>query len=251
MNPRLPLLFLPATLLACSGAATSDLFATAPPSDAQDAGAASPEPVQTPGAADAGSRPIAVVDAGGGIGPGLAVDASSGGDTSADDAGAPDASLGADSAPPVTGETQTVQMTFYGWNDNTPPGNTIAYPKSGGFPTVHKGAGGTGTYADPVTLATDELELPVGTLVYASVLEKYLVMEDDCGACDTDWSTSKKWHVNVWMNSNGADSASALAQCEGAWSQSATTIEINPPQGRSVSTSALFDPASNTCRTSP
>ncbi|HXT94923.1 MAG TPA: hypothetical protein VN853_01395, partial [Polyangia bacterium] len=99
--------------------------------------------------------------------------------------------------------TQAVYLTFYGWPDNSPPGGAIAYPQNGGFPTVHDTAGGTGTYDDPITFATDKAELPVGTRLFAPVLEKYLIMEDDCAECDTDWSSSRKWHIDVWMNSNG------------------------------------------------
>ena len=145
---------------------------------------------------------------------------------------------------------QTVLMTFYGWEDNSPPGNSIAYPQNGGFPTVHNAAGGTGTCADPITYATDKSELPIGTIVYAPVIEKYLVMEDDCGQCDTDWS-SMTWHIDVWMNSNGTEMPNALMACEDQWTQSATTIEINPPPSRTVTPTPLFDPTTNTCRTTP
>ncbi len=164
--------------------------------------------------------------------------------TSGDDGGAPDAAGDA-------GTMRTMEVTFYGWDDNSPPGNAIAYPKSSGFPTVHDAAGGTGTYADPITFATDKSELPRGTLVYAPFIEKYLVMEDDCGQCDTDWAGSMKWHIDVWMNSNGTETASALLACEDQWTQNATTVEVDPPPGRTVTTSPLFDPSTNTCRTSP
>jgi hypothetical protein len=156
---------------------------------------------------------------------------------SAGDAGAP--------------RTQAVYMTFYGWPDNSPPGNAIAYSKSDGFPTVHDGAGGTGTYADPITFATDQAELPAGTLLYAPVLQKYLVMEDDCAECDTDWAGSKKWHIDVWMNSNATDNGNAVLACEDQWTQTTTTVEVNPPPGRSATPPPLFDTSTNVCRTTP
>jgi hypothetical protein len=162
-----------------------------------------------------------------------------------------DSGAGVDAGSGEAGAMQSVLMTFYGWADNSPPGGSIAYPKNGGFPTVHDLAGGTGTYADPITYATDKSELPVGTIVYAPVIEKYLVMEDDCGQCDTDWSGSMSWHIDVWMNSNGTETTSALVACEDQWTQNATTIEINPPPGRTVTTTPLFDPSTNTCRTTP
>jgi hypothetical protein len=45
----------------------------------------------------------------------------------------------------------TVQatITFYGWPDNSPPGNKIAHG------IIHKRAGGDGTYCNPTTFATE------------------------------------------------------------------------------------------------
>jgi hypothetical protein len=166
--------------------------------------------------------------------------------------GAIDAHL--DDGPPVdapAGRMQAVYMTFYGWPDNSPPGGAIAYPKSDGYPTVHDIAGGAGSYDDPITFATDQAELPVGTLLFAPVLEKYLIMEDDCAECDTDWSSSQKWHIDVWMNSNGTDDANAVLACEDRWTQSTTVVEVAPPRGRPATTPPLFDPSTNVCRTSP
>lgn len=150
-----------------------------------------------------------------------------------------------------SGRSQAVYMTFYGWPDNSPPGGAIAYPKSDGFPTVHETAGGAGTYDDPITFATDKAEFPVGTLLFAPVLEKYLVMEDDCAECDTDWSSSQKWHIDVWMNSNGTDDSNAVLGCEDRWTQSTTVVEVDPPAGRPATAPPLFDPTTNVCRTSP
>jgi hypothetical protein len=189
-------------------------------------------------ASDAGS--------GGESGTGGAVDAGPHGDS-----GAADAGVLLDGSEAGPGRSQSVTMTFYGWPDNSPPGNAIAYPKSGGFPTIHDGAGGTGTYAEPITFATDQAELPVGTLLYAAVIEKYLIMEDDCVECDSDWSSTMKWHVDVWMNSNASASSSAVLACENQWTQTSTTVEINPPAGRAVTTPPLFDTTTDVCRTSP
>jgi hypothetical protein len=145
----------------------------------------------------------------------------------------------------------TVEVTFYGWDDNNPPGNAIAFPKGGGYPTIHPVAGGTGTYADPITFATDQAELPPGTVVYAPFIEKYVVMEDDCAQCDSDWAGSQKRHIDIWMNSDGTEDPNALDACEGQWTRDATLIEVGPPPGRTVTTAPLFDPPSNACRSSP
>jgi 3D (Asp-Asp-Asp) domain-containing protein len=146
---------------------------------------------------------------------------------------------------------QAVYMTFYGWPDNSPPGNAIAYPMNGGFPTIHDGAGGAGTFDDPITFATDKAEFPVGTVLYAAVLDKYLIMEDDCVECDSDWSGSMKWHIDVWMNSNATANANAVQACEDRWTQNSTIVEVSPPAGRQVTTPPLFDTTANACRTSP
>ncbi|GDY30080.1 hypothetical protein [Gandjariella thermophila] len=45
-------------------------------------------------------------------------------------------------------------VTLYGARDNDPPGSSdISYPQ------IHSQAGGTGTYDDPITFATDKDEL--------------------------------------------------------------------------------------------
>jgi 3D (Asp-Asp-Asp) domain-containing protein len=145
----------------------------------------------------------------------------------------------------------TMLVTFYGWEDNSPPGDAIAYGKSDGFPTVHDVAGGAGTYADPLTLATDVSELAIGTRVYLPFCQKYAVVEDDCVECDADWSSSMSRHIDIWMNSDGTESASALMACEDQWTQNATSVVVAPAPGLPVGTTPLFTPATNTCALAP
>jgi 3D (Asp-Asp-Asp) domain-containing protein len=189
---------------------------------------------------------------------GSSVDATMGSDASGtadagpvDDAGPSPTIDGAADAPGDSGSTMSVYVTFYGWADNSPPGGAIAYPQSDGYPTLHETAGGTGTYADPITFATDKAEFPVGTRLYVPFIEKYVMMEDDCVECDSDWTSSHKWHIDLWMNSNGTESTSSLTNCEDRWTRDSTSVEIDPPDGRMVTTTPLFTPATNTCRTTP
>ena len=114
-------------------------------------------------------------------------------------------------------------MTFYAAADNDPPGSAeIAYPNS-----RHVSAGGTGTYADPLSLATDPREIRPGVLVYYPPVQKYFVMEDDCAECIDDWSASRTPHVDLWM-SNTADPA--VQNCEAALTpDDPDTIIVNPP----------------------
>ena len=169
-----------------------------------------------------------------------------------DASAAPDAASDAPAnAPADAGTLMSVYVTFYGWADNSPPGGAIAYPKSDGYPTVHETAGGTGTFSDPITFATDKAEFPVGTILYVPFIEKYVMMEDDCVECDSDWTSSHKWHIDLWMNSDATENASSLASCEDRWTRDATEVELSPPPDRTVTTTPLFTPATNTCRTTP
>jgi len=85
---------------------------------------------------------------------------------------------------------QTVYNTFYGAKDNCPPGGSIAHP------VLHPLAGGTGTFADPITFAGAVAAVPYGTIVYSWRLQKYFIMEDDCEECAADWKAGK-WHFDV------------------------------------------------------
>lgn len=140
----------------------------------------------------------------------------------------------------VTG-TARVEITFYAGLDNDPLGSSdIAHPNG-----RHETAGGTGTYDDPVTLATDPDELPVGTLVYVPVLQKYFVMEDDCEGCIDEWQKSRHGHVDLWVSPT---TDPAVLRCEATLTPDGPTeIEINPPAGRTVDTRPLYDAASGTC----
>ena len=116
---------------------------------------------------------------------------------------------------------------------------------------MHDAAGGTGTFADPITFATDKSEFAPGTVLYVPFIEKYVIMEDDCAECDTDWSAHQKHHIDIWMNSSAAESSNALIQCEDSWTRTAADVEVNPPSSRAVTTAPLLDPTTNMCRTAP
>jgi hypothetical protein len=136
--------------------------------------------------------------------------------------------------------TVTVEVTFYGGPDNDPPGSTdIAYPNG-----RHAIAGGTGSYADPVTLASDPRELPPGTLVYYPRLRKYFVTEDDCEECISEWGRNRHPHVDLWSGASGT----GLLPCEDALTpDDPQPLEIDPPSDRPVDPGPLYDPADNRC----
>ncbi|MDT7631860.1 MAG: hypothetical protein QOI50_3790, partial [Pseudonocardiales bacterium] len=51
-------------------------------------------------------------------------------------------------APAPAAKQLNIWLTGYSWQDNTPPGSSVV-----GEPVLHQQAGGTGTFADPITVA--------------------------------------------------------------------------------------------------
>jgi len=150
----------------------------------------------------------------------------------------------APAAAPTTPTPQTirqqVEVTFYAAADNDPAGSAeIAYPNS-----RHTSAGGTGTYADPLSLATDPREIRPGVIVYYPTVQKYFVMEDDCEDCITEWGASRRPHVDLWLGAAG----NGLLACEEKLTPAGRVpLEINPPADRPVDPAPLYDPATGRC----
>ena len=123
-----------------------------------------------------------------------------------------------------TGSSSSRSRSTAHWTTTPRAAPEIAYPNG-----RHPAAGGTGTYADPITAASDPRELPPGTLLYVPLLQAYLVMEDDCADCIEQWEHGRVAHVDVW----GGMSGPGLLACEQALTPDApVTLEVNPPPGR-------------------
>ena len=157
------------------------------------------------------------------------------------------AALLVSSTPAYASSTQKVYLTFYGWYDNTPPGCAIAYPD------LHQCAGGTGSYSDPITFASDTAEIAAGTKIYVPRLEKYFIMEDDCTECDQDWSGQGPdggpgmWHFDLWAGGQNGNE-SALLDCEDALTQDGSeNVIISPPSTETVSSPPLFNSSTGAC----
>jgi hypothetical protein len=92
-------------------------------------------------------------------------------------------------------------LTFYGANDNCLPGSRIAYPH------LHRMAGGTGTFADPITFASfpGVLGLEPGAIVYVPSLQKYFIFEDGCDECEEDWKKHKIGHLDLWIGPQNSE----------------------------------------------
>jgi hypothetical protein len=143
-----------------------------------------------------------------------------------------------------------VYATYYGWYDNTPPGCATAYSGC---------ARGNGTYAHPITFASDKKEFPVGTILYYPTIEKYVRMGDDCQECDEDWSGKgpdggpRLHHVDIWIGGKGGNEFDVI-NCEDGLTQGMpngdpllTPFIENPPANLPVSTERLFNSHNNHC----
>lgn len=106
------------------------------------------------------------------------------------------------------GTSMTAYLTGYSYPDNDPPdSDAIAYPTA-----QHPVAGGTGTYADPITMATAAGEWAPGTIFYVPALRRYFRIEDLCVACSgTPPGGASTW-VDCWVGGKtGATGDQALA----------------------------------------
>jgi hypothetical protein len=68
-------------------------------------------------------------------------------------------------------------------------------------------------------------------------------VEDTCGNCTTDW-------IDVWMESNAGNTATAVTQCEDNWTGDATQtreVWLNPSSGLQVDTTPFFNIGTSQC----
>jgi hypothetical protein len=162
-----------------------------------------------------------------------------------------------------------VYITWYGFNDNScqvesqHDCNTIAFPKSAGFPVAHDIATeGLGTFDSPNTFATaatdsgSPAELAPGTRIYVPEVRKYFIMEDQCFECGQEWFTPTQgapetnYHVDLWMGPSFGSANTPLMSCEdqltlGDPYHGTGTIIVNPPPDLPVDTTPLF--SNDTC----
>jgi hypothetical protein len=128
--------------------------------------------------------------------------------------------------------TKNFKVTLYGWPDNDPPGNAIAYPRK------HSHAGGKGTYSDPVTFATRN-GLKPGTIIYIPYMKKYFIMEDLCAACNGSW-------IDLWAGGSNATRNQVLA-CENSLTRNRAAVILNPAKNLAVNTTPIFNTSTRKC----
>lgn len=156
-------------------------------------------------------------------------------------------------APLSAQTTQTMDIiTLYGFPDNSPPGDTIA------FPQIHDTAGGTGTFDDPVTFATDPRLFSPGQVIYVPYLSKYFIMEDLCtgsgpggpalqgAGCVADFDNGLA-HIDLWTGGTADSDVAAQLACEDSLTRNNEDIIVDPDPDQPVITDLLFDPVTGTC----
>jgi hypothetical protein len=148
-------------------------------------------------------------------------------------AGAPSATLGARSKCYVTKQTPSnvnATITFYGWPDNTPPGNSIAHP------VIHKVASGDGTWCNPTTFATERKNntlIPYGIKIYVPFLKQYFIREDDCAPSGPPVGSGsngcyKIW-FDLWIGGNASSDTKAVVHCENSLTpKNKVQVILNP-----------------------
>lgn len=152
-------------------------------------------------------------------------------------------------------------MTFYGYFDNSPPGTDIAHP------VKHSGAGGVGTFADPITFAVApevQNRVPPGTIMYIPSLQKYFIMEDDCTSsgpggepvqgdgCDGELESGVN-EFDLWIDgdphkgakdnpgSGSGNNDNNMTDCEDTLTASNVKVILHATSGQPVNTAPLLN----------
>lgn len=124
-----------------------------------------------------------------------------------------------------------IWLTGYSFQDNTPPGSSTV-----SMPIVHSKAGGTGTYADPITVAVPghgsngSEAWKGGTRFYLPTVQRYVIVEDS-GASEAP--AGQDGHLDMWVDGEGG-SKSASDSCMDKITGTGVPAIMNPAPGKPV-----------------
>lgn len=151
------------------------------------------------------------------------------------------------STPAPVGVTSQVEITFYAAFDNDPAGSTAI-----DSPVIHKTAGGTGTWVDPLTFASPvapdgTMAYRVGEVIYVPSVQKYFIREDSCAV---SWTApdgcGALTHVDLYMGNPSAKQA--VLKCEDALTPDGNApIVLNPAPDLPVDTTPLWSDTTGKC----
>jgi LysM repeat protein len=115
-----------------------------------------------------------------------------------------------------------IWLTGYSFQDNTPAGSAKVSK-----PILHKNAGGTGTYADPITVAVPGKGSGIwsaGNRFYLPSVQRYVIVEDT-GASPAPSGTAG--HLDMWVDGEGGSKSASDKCMDQITTKSATAIH-NP-----------------------
>jgi hypothetical protein len=107
----------------------------------------------------------------------------------------------AHAAPAEAAQGQRIRayVTGYSFYDNYPARSGII-----SHPVLHRRAGGTGTYGDPITVAvgftSSRLDWAPGTRFYIPNLQRYFIVEDTCSGCHWNVPSPARTWLDVWVD---------------------------------------------------
>jgi hypothetical protein len=124
---------------------------------------------------------------------------------------------------PAGSKALTIWLTGYSWQDNTPPGSSIV-----GEPILHHEAAGTGTFADPITVAVPghagDMDWAPGTKFYLPSVQRYVIVEDS-GAAKPP--TGADTHLDLWID--GRDGTKQTSDDCASQFTGYVPAQLNPP----------------------
>jgi hypothetical protein len=119
-----------------------------------------------------------------------------------------------------------IWLTGYSFQDNTPSGSAIV-----SAPILHKAAGGTGTFEDPITVAVPghasdgDMAWKPGTRFYLPTVRRYVIVEDS-GASPAP--SGQDGHLDMWVDGQGGSKATS-DRCMDEITGTGIPAIMNPP----------------------
>jgi len=136
--------------------------------------------------------------------------------------------------PPQGSKQLSIWLTGYSWQDNTPPGSSVV-----GEPVLHQQAGGTGTFADPITVAVPghqgAMAWAPGTRFYLPTVRRYVIVEDS-GASRPPAGADT--HLDMWIGGQDGTLAATNA-CEDTLTGRVPAV-LNPPANLPVIVGPIY-----------
>jgi len=142
-------------------------------------------------------------------------------------------------APRGPSKQMRVYLTGYSFQDNTPAGSAEV-----SHPILHKDAGGTGTFADPITVASPgsggSMDWRPGTRFYLPSVKRYVIVEDS-GASGAPGGVDT--HLDMWIDGERGSKSATDACMDRITGE--VSAQLNPPPGLPVVSGPVFGQSCN------